>query len=279
MTNGHECAEAIETKDAPRARIRLTDGAAGNCLTPDLLLRGFWTHLNCAAILQSIKAGKQEQAMPNGNQDGLAPSRQQKRRRRTREAIIDAAAGIFDSRGVAGTTIAEIAEAADVGYGTFYNHFHGLSDVVSAVAERTMTRIVRATEAVLPEEDGRDMVPAVSLRIIMRLMTRDPSIRWLLEQPYIFVQEWQKIITPSMHRYRERTPDAAVFMAMGGVTVWVRMVPWILISELNDAIENGDSFQHEENLANLSLHLLGLDQTRRREMVEISRHIVDSADI
>lgn len=206
-----------------------------------------------------------------------AGTRQQKRRERTREAIIEAAAATFLRKGVAGATVAEIAEAADVGYGTFYNHFQGLQDVVSAVAERTMARIVDMTEAALPEEGSRELAPAISLRIVVRLMTRDPSIRWLLEQPYVFTQEWQKIITPSMQRYRARAPDAAAFAAMGGAGVWIRMLPWILISEINDAIEKGESSEHEENLANMSLHLLGLDEAHRREMVDASRRIVNAA--
>lgn len=207
-----------------------------------------------------------------------AQNRYQKRRERTREAIIEAAAATFQRKGVAGTTVAEITEAADVGYGSFYNHFHSLQDLVSAVAERTMARVVSVTEEVLPEENSHELVPAVSLRIIMRLMTRDPTTRWLLEQPYIFVEEWQKIITPSMAQYREKG-GPEVFAAMGGLGSWMRMLPWLIISELNDAIEKGSSAEHEEILANMSLHLLGLDADRRRALVEASRDIVDAAGL
>jgi AcrR family transcriptional regulator len=208
----------------------------------------------------------------------VAQNRYEKRRQRTRDAIIEAAAATFLRKGVAGTTVAEITEAADVGYGSFYNHFHSLQDLVSAVADRTMARVVSVTEELLPEEDGPELVPAVSLRIIMRLMTHDPSTRWLLEQPYIFVDEWQKVITPSMAQYREKGGPEP-FAAMGGLQTWMRMLPWLLISELNDSIEKGSSTEHEEILANMSLHLLGLDAERRRELVEASRQIVDAAGL
>jgi AcrR family transcriptional regulator len=208
----------------------------------------------------------------------VAQNRYEKRRQRTRDAIIQAAAATFLRKGVAGTTVAEITEAADVGYGSFYNHFHSLQDLVSAVADRTMARVVSVTEELLPEEDGPELVPAVSLRIIMRLMTHDPSTRWLLEQPYIFVDEWQKVITPSMAQYREKGGPEP-FAVMGGLQTWMRMLPWLLISELNDSIEKGSSTEHEEILANMSLHLLGLDAERRRELVEASREIVDAAEL
>lgn len=217
--------------------------------------------------------------MPDKKQDVATLSRQQKRRQRTREAIIEAAAAIFSVKSVSATTVADITEQADVGYGSFYNYFQGLPDVISAVAGRTMARIVEITDSVLVHETDRDIAPAVSLRIVMRLMVRDASIHSLLERPHIFVTEWREIIGPSIERYRAMKPDEAVFMAMGGVDVLLRMLPWMVISELQDAITNGTSGEHEDNLANMSLHLLGLDGEQRRRLADISKRIVDSVGL
>jgi AcrR family transcriptional regulator len=203
------------------------------------------------------------------------PNRHERRRQRTREAIIAAAAETFLRKGVANTTVADITEAADVGYGTFYNHFLSLNHVVSAVAEETMARVLRVTETILPEEEDFELLPAVSVRILVRALSHDPTIRWLLEQPYIFVEEWHKIITSFIWSVAERgkasMPNA--FESLGGVEVWVRMYPWLLISELNDAIEKGSSAEHEDNLANMSIRLLGLDDARRAQIVARSREI------
>jgi AcrR family transcriptional regulator len=203
------------------------------------------------------------------------PNRHGRRRQRTREAIIAAAAETFLRKGVASTTVADITEAADVGYGTFYNHFPSLSHVISAVAEETMARVLSLTQALLPAEDNLELTPAVSVRILMRVLSRDLTIRWLLEQPYIFVEEWHKVITPFIwevaHRGQPAMPTA--FEALGGVEVWIRMYPWLMISELNDAIEKGSSAEHEDNLANMSVRLLGLDDVKRASVVARSREL------
>lgn len=56
------------------------------------------------------------------------------KRERTRRQLIAAAIKVFSMRGVAAASLPQIAEAADVTIGTVYNHFHGKSEIVSAVA-------------------------------------------------------------------------------------------------------------------------------------------------
>ena len=52
-----------------------------------------------------------------------APNRFDRRRERTRQAIIEAAIALFVERGIRGTTIEDICEAADIAERTFFNHF------------------------------------------------------------------------------------------------------------------------------------------------------------
>lgn len=55
-------------------------------------------------------------------------------RRETRERIAAAAAGLHEEKGVANTTVAEIARRAGVTRLTVYNHFPGLDDLLPACA-------------------------------------------------------------------------------------------------------------------------------------------------
>ena len=52
-----------------------------------------------------------------------APSRLERRRARTREALLTAAQHLLSSRGAEAINVDEIADAADVSKGTFYNYF------------------------------------------------------------------------------------------------------------------------------------------------------------
>lgn len=59
----------------------------------------------------------------------------------TRERIVDAAAALYESQGVNGTTLQAIAAKADVSRGTILHHFGGTGGVLDAVAERILVTL------------------------------------------------------------------------------------------------------------------------------------------
>ncbi|SKA38588.1 transcriptional regulator, TetR family [Enhydrobacter aerosaccus] len=56
-----------------------------------------------------------------------------RKRERTRRQLIAAAARVYSVRGIAKTTVREIAAAAEVAPVTFYNHFHSETELMQAV--------------------------------------------------------------------------------------------------------------------------------------------------
>jgi AcrR family transcriptional regulator len=70
-----------------------------------------------------------------------ALNRRERRCAETRERIIRAALSLFSERGVVGTTIEDITNAADVGKGTFFNYFPSKEHVLAHLCQLQMGKI------------------------------------------------------------------------------------------------------------------------------------------
>ncbi|MEU6771451.1 TetR family transcriptional regulator [Streptomyces sp. NPDC046759] len=76
----------------------------------------------------------------------------ERKKQRTREALLRAALELFTTQGYEHTTVDEIAEAVDVSQRTFFRYFAGKEDVAFAVQEMTEARFVDAVRARPPHE-------------------------------------------------------------------------------------------------------------------------------
>lgn len=69
-----------------------------------------------------------------------------RRRARTRERIFTEAMRLFSERGFDSVTVAEIAEAADIGKGTFFTHFPSKRDVFRYLGEQVSQVMAEAAQ-------------------------------------------------------------------------------------------------------------------------------------
>jgi AcrR family transcriptional regulator len=75
----------------------------------------------------------------------------ERKKQRTRQAIVETATGLFAEHGYAETTLAEVAEAAEVSLSTIFNYFPGKPDIVFAVLDA----LIESAEArVVQRPDG-----------------------------------------------------------------------------------------------------------------------------
>jgi len=96
------------------------------------------------------------------------PTRRERKKDETRRRIFDAAIGLFREKGFEQTTVDEITEKADVGRGTFFNHFHRKEAVLAYLSEE---RLGEAEENVAHLLESRDSMRA-KLQAIYRIASQ-----------------------------------------------------------------------------------------------------------
>ena len=106
--------------------------------------------------------------------------RVQRRQARTRAGLIAAAQRLFATKGIEATTIAEIAEEADIAVGSFYNYFETKEDLLTALLASAMTdQLALLQERQAAVDDAAEKI-SVAHRHLVRLAAGEPDLAWLL---------------------------------------------------------------------------------------------------
>ena len=124
----------------------------------------------------STTAGEAGPRTPSGR----LGDRRERRREATRRSLMDAARRLFAAQGVERTRINEITEAADVGFGSFYNHFDSKDAIVQAVLAEAVAAQGVELDTLTAELDDPAEVVAVAHRYFVRRARADPDWGWLL---------------------------------------------------------------------------------------------------
>ncbi len=97
-------------------------------------------------------AGGQRLAWPEADAE-RRDDRRERKKQRTRDALIDAAMELFAAKGYERTTVREITEAVDVSERTFFRYFASKEDLVLSFVRDGLTGFAEALMARPAEED------------------------------------------------------------------------------------------------------------------------------
>ncbi len=170
--------------------------------------------------------------------------RVQRRQARTRAGLIAAAQRLFAAKGIEATTIAEIAEEADIAVGSFYNYFETKEDLLTALlASALEEQLALLQERQAAVEDPAEKI-SVAHRHLVDLAASDPNLAWLLvrfEVPHRIGQAAlgeaaRKDIQAGIEagRFTLENPELAL-QASGGALVAV--IHSVLLGELDPACD------------------------------------------
>ncbi len=121
--------------------------------------------------------------------EALPKSRSERRREDTRRRLMKATHEIIARRGFEGLVIQDITEAADVGYGSFYNHFLSKDAIVSAVTDAARHHLKLVYERLDGQATDRAEAFAMDLRMWLHLSKTDKVWGWFMIRTVLSGQE------------------------------------------------------------------------------------------
>jgi len=110
------------------------------------------------------------------------PRRTDRRRERTRRALVDAARRILAEQGTTDVSIQEITDTADVGFGSFYNHFETKAELFEAAVREVLEEYGEALDRACADLTDTAEIYAVGLRMTARLAGTRPAVAQVLVQ-------------------------------------------------------------------------------------------------
>jgi AcrR family transcriptional regulator len=193
-------------------------------------------------------------------------TRRERRRAETRARLLEAARTLFAEQGVERTAIARITEAADLGFGAFYNYFPSKDALVEAALSESLDALDQAIDALSGHLEDPAEVVAVAHRYLVSQTSTDPEVAWLLIRLDSTHRAMVRGLRERARRDLERgissgrfnvaDPDAAFFATTGSLILIMR------------AVLDGDlTAQADQTHAEAVLRILGLSA---RDAAEVS---------
>jgi AcrR family transcriptional regulator len=116
---------------------------------------------------------------------GPPPDRRQRRSAEIRERLFRSALQLFAEKGFAETTVEDITNAADVGKGTFFNHFPSKDHILLAFGEMQLAKLEAAIAQARQTGDSmRDFLRSLGV-LMTQEPVRNPGVIRALLQAYL----------------------------------------------------------------------------------------------
>jgi len=188
-----------------------------------------------------------------------------RRRQRTRAKLLSAAQAVMARKGTDATTIQEITEEADVGFGSFYTHFESKDAIVEAMMAETLETFGNALDRISEAVADPAEVLSASLRYGVERAISEPDLGWFLVHSGVSAHQMRLGLGVRMARDirlgiesgRLQADDLeATLFAVGGIVLS------IMAARLDGRLES----EAPERAAILALNLLGIPNPEAREI-------------
>ena len=116
----------------------------------------------------------------SASSEGGSVSRTERRKALTRQKLIDAARRLLADNTASTASIQDITEAADVGFGSFYNHFESKAQLFDAAVLTVLDELGEMLDALSTDVDDPAAAYCQSVRLTVRLAVARPEMAKVL---------------------------------------------------------------------------------------------------
>lgn len=204
------------------------------------------------------------------------PTRLDRRKARTRRALVDAARRIVADRGTTQVSIQDITDEADVGFGSFYNHFESKEELFGAAVLEVLEDLGAAVDTACTNLDDPAEIYAVGVRVTCRIARTQPAVaQVLLQAGFSYLSEQEGLAARALRdiergvaagRFHIGNPQVALATTAGSVLAHVAM-------SLQDPANHTDV--GADDLAELLLRMLGMPSRSARAVAHRPLPTVD----
>ncbi|MFE2578717.1 TetR/AcrR family transcriptional regulator [Streptomyces sp. NPDC059378] len=198
---------------------------------------------------------------------GSPRNRFERRRSETRRALVRAARKILAESGDTSTSIRSIAERADVGFGSFYNHFRCKPDLFDAAVADALEEYAQAVDERLQVLDDPAERLAGGVRLSARMAGAYPEIMRILRHSGLGRIYVGSGLAPGARHDVEQGMASGRFTATDPVVALVALHGTLLaLLQLWFSHPEVDSGQASDSMAEMLLHMLGLPADEARDI-------------
>jgi AcrR family transcriptional regulator len=187
------------------------------------------------------------------------PTRLDRRKAQTRRALIEAARRILAERGTSAVSIQEITGTADVGFGTFYNHFESKAELFEVAVREVLDEYGAALDRACADLTDSAETYAVGVRMTARLaLTRPAVAQVLLQVGLSYASEAQGLAPRALRDIRRGVADGR--FTVENTRLALISTAGCVLAFLQTALDHPDELDESDAdaLAEMLLRMLGM---------------------
>lgn len=176
---------------------------------------------------------------------------------------------MFLDKGIENTTATDITETADVAYGTFYNYFKSVGDVVPVVAEEMLREINEGVKELQRQHHDPVRKIAIGVNFLFKRVMSNPAINWLTQKPNIMAEEISRIISEDAIEHIQQGVESGDFQPPCEYQSLQTFLLWGFTGALHEVTRKPEQLQQStQDITLIFLRILGVSDAKARKVTQ-----------